>query len=123
MAQTDMEARFVVRYGMTRFIGEFGSKGRDNYARSCQVLVRSDRGIEIGEVLGPASDRTREYLGAAEPKGHILRETTEQDRQKLDELRLAERDEFRGCQELIAQHKLQMQLVGVEHVFGGERLL
>jgi len=118
-----MEARFVVRYGATRFVAEFTSKGRDNYPRGCQVVVRSDRGLEVGEVLTAASDRTREYLGASEPKGHILREATEQDRLKIDELRLKERDEFRGCQELIAQHKLQMQLVDVEHLFGGERLL
>ncbi|MBI3862966.1 MAG: signal peptidase [Planctomycetia bacterium] len=118
-----MDARFVVRYGATRFIGEFGSKGRDNFARNCQVVLRTDRGVEIGEVLCPASDRTREFLGATESKGHILREMNEQDRRKIDELRLTERDEFRGCQDLIAEHKLQMQLVDVEHLFGGERLL
>jgi cell fate regulator YaaT (PSP1 superfamily) len=118
-----MEARFVVRYGSTRVVGEFSSKGRDNYPRNCQVLVRSDRGVEVGEVLTLASDRTREYLGSTEAKGHILREATEQDRQKIDELRVQEREEFLGCQAMIAEHKLQMQLVDVEHLFGGERLL
>jgi len=118
-----MEAKYVVRYGATRNIGEFSSKGRDNYPRNCQVIVRSDRGVEVGEVLSPAGDRTREYLGSTESKGHILREATEQDRQKIDEMRLAERDEFLGCKEMIAQYKLQMQLVDVEHLFGGERLL
>ncbi len=118
-----MEARYVVRYGATRFIGEFTSKGRDNYPRGGQVIVRSDRGLEVGEVLCAATDRTREFLGAAEAKGHVLRESTDQDRQKIDDLKRQERDEFRGCQELIAQHKLPMQLVDVEHLFGGERLL
>lgn len=118
-----MEARFVVRYGATRIIGEFGSKSRDHLPRGCPVVVRSDRGVEIGEVLCQASDRTREYLGAAEAKGHVIRETNEQDRKKIEELRLQERDEFRGCSELIAEHKLAMQLVDVEHLFGGERLL
>src|SRR5579872_2137980 len=118
-----MEARFVVRFGATRSMGEFNSKGRDNYARSCQVIVRTDRGVEVGEVLCPAGERTREYLGASEPKGNILREVTAQDRQKIDELKLLERDEFRGCQELIAERKLAMQLVDVEHLFGGERLI
>jgi cell fate regulator YaaT (PSP1 superfamily) len=118
-----MEAKYVVRYGSTRNIGEFNSKNRDNYPRNCQVIVRSDRGVEVGEVLCPAGDRTREYLGSTESKGHILREATDQDRQKIDDLRLTERDEFRTCQEMIAQSKLQMQLVDVEHLFGGERLL
>ena len=118
-----MEARFVVRYGSTRMMGEFNSKGRDNYARNTHVILRTDRGVEVGEVLCPAGERTREFLGETEPKGNILREVSEQDRQKIDELKVLERDEFRGCQELIAQHKLLMQLVDVEHLFGGERLL
>ena len=118
-----MDARFVVRYGATRMIGEFGCKGRDNYSRGAAVVLRTDRGVEVGEVLAPATDRTREYLGAQEAKGNILRETSEQDRQKLDELRVREREEFLGCRELISQHKLPMQLVDVEHLLGGERLL
>src|SRR6185436_381456 len=61
--------------------------------------------------------------GVTESKGNILRETTDQDRQKLDELRLAERDAFLGGQELVTQHKLAMQVVDVEHLFGGERLI
>ncbi len=117
-----MEARFVVRYGATRSMAEFNAKGRE-YARNMHVVLRTDRGVEVGEVLCPAGDRTREFLGVSEPKGSILREVNDQDRQKIDELKLLERDEFRGCQELITQHKLQMQLVDVEHLFGGERLL
>jgi cell fate regulator YaaT (PSP1 superfamily) len=118
-----MEPRYVVRYGATRNVGEFGAKGRDNYPRSALVLVRSDRGVEPGEVLSAATDRTRELLGGAEPKGNILRELTDQDRQKLDEIRNGERAEFQGCLEMIEQHKMSMQLVDVEHLFGGERLV
>ncbi|MGQ0634931.1 MAG: PSP1 domain-containing protein [Planctomycetaceae bacterium] len=118
-----MEPRYVVRYGATRIVGEFGIKGRDGYARGSQVIVRSDRGIEAGEVLCGATDRTREYLGAGDLKGNILREAGDADRQKLDELRSLEADEFAGCRELISQHKLAMQLVDAEHLFGGERLI
>ncbi|MSR59063.1 MAG: signal peptidase [Planctomycetaceae bacterium] len=118
-----MDARYVVRYGTTRHIGEFGTRGRDELSRHALVIVRSDRGVEAGEVLSPATDRTRELLGVTESKGSILREATEQDRQKLDELRLNEREAFLGGQELIAQHTLAMQLVDVEHLFGGERLI
>ncbi|HTI52030.1 MAG TPA: regulatory iron-sulfur-containing complex subunit RicT [Planctomycetaceae bacterium] len=118
-----MDVRYVVRYGATRHIGIFGTRGRDEFSRSSQVIVRTDRGVEAGEVLSAATDRTRELLGVTESKGSILREMTEQDRQKLDALALQERDAFRGGQEMIAQHKLAMQLVDVEHLFGGERLI
>ena len=42
MGREFMEARFVVRYGATRSMGEFSSKGRDNYARNLSVIVRTD---------------------------------------------------------------------------------
>ena len=118
-----MDTRYVVRYGATRSVGEFGTKGRDAFNRSAHVVIRSERGVEVGQVLCAASDRTREYLGARDQKGQILREVTEDDRLKLDELRLQERHEFAGCSELIAQFKLPMQLVDVERLFGGERLV
>ena len=125
-----MDSRYVVRYGSTRFVGEFGAKGRESYLRGRTVILRTDRGLEAGEVLCVASDRTREYLGlggsnggTTESKGQILREAGEEDCKRIDEIRLQERDEFNGCREIIAQHKLQMQLVDVEHLFGGERLV
>lgn len=118
-----MDVRYVVRYGATRHIGIFGTRGRDEFSRSAQVIVRTDRGVEAGEVLSAATERTRELLGVTESKGSILREMTEQDRQKLDAMALQEGDAFRGGQEMIAQHKLAMQLVDVEHLFGGERLI
>lgn len=118
-----VEPRFVVRYGYTRIVSEFSSRGRDNFPRGCQVLVRTDRGVEMGEVLCPATDHTREYLGLTDAKGHIVREMNEQDRAKIDELLQRERDEFIGCQELVRERKLPMQLVDAEHLFGGERLV
>jgi cell fate regulator YaaT (PSP1 superfamily) len=118
-----MDARYVVRYGATRQIGEFGTKGRDDYARGAAVIVRSDRGVECGEVLSRATDRTRELLGVTEAKGSILREVTEQDRRKLDDISKQERDAFRGGLEVLAERKLAMQLIDIEHLFGGERLI
>jgi len=118
-----MDARYVVRYGSTRLVGEFGTRGRESYPRNCPVIVRSDRGTEVGEVLCPATERTQEYLGSKEFKGNILREVSDEDRRSIDEIYLKERQEFLGGKELIAQYKLLMQLVDVEHLFGGERLI
>lgn len=115
--------RYIVRYGATRHLGEFASRLRDPLPRSARVVVRSPRGHEVGEVLCPASDRTREYLGSSEEAGHILREASDDDDRKYDEVRKQERDEFRGCQDMIRERNLQMQLIDVEHLFGGERLV
>lgn len=118
-----MPADYIVRYGSTRIVAEFHYKGERELKRSTSVLVRSDRGIEWGEILCPANDRTREYLGKSDQAGRILRPADDAAWKKLDELHLSERDVFKGGQELIAEHKLNMNLVDVEKVFGGERIV
>ncbi|MFN8855765.1 MAG: stage 0 sporulation family protein [Planctomycetaceae bacterium] len=118
-----MDLRYIVRYGLSRHVAEFGVRGRAEYARGAQVVVKSDRGHEVGEVLCPATERTREYLGTSDVRGSILRELNDQDRRRLEELRELEPLEFQGCRELIAEHRLAMQLVDVEHLLGDERLV
>jgi cell fate regulator YaaT (PSP1 superfamily) len=118
-----MGTQFIVRYGSTRNVGEFSSKATQEFARNCSVIVRSDRGLEWGEVLCPATERTREYLGDQAAKGRLLRKAADEDHQQRETVHQLERQEFTGCQEMIAERKLQMQLIDVEHLFGGERLI
>ncbi len=115
--------RYVVRYGIARQVGEFSAKSPATINRGTHVIIRSDRGVEWGEVLCPASDRTREYLSSTVEMGSILREANPEDFDKRETLRAKERDEFRGGQDMINERKLQMQLVDVEHLFGDERLV
>lgn len=113
----------VVRYGTMRRVAEFTVKNERQYERNCAVIVRSERGVEWGVVLCPADERTREYLGKSRPAGKVLRAATPEDYEKHDEVKRSERQDFEGGQELIRQHKLQMQLVDVERLFGGDRLI
>ena len=115
--------KYVVRYGGMRFVGEFSTKGPAQYARSEQVIVRSHRGTEWGEILCPATDRTAEYLGTKDVKGRILRSVTPADDQQRDEIRLKERESFEGCRDVIAERQMPMQLVDAEQLFGGEKLV
>ncbi len=118
-----MGTHYIVRYGTQRFVAEFSVKGERDYSRNAAVIVRSDRGVEWGEVLSPASEQTREYLGATEVVGRILRESSEEDFARRDELRRLEQDDFAGCRDMIDERRLQMQLVDVERLFGGERIV
>lgn len=118
-----MPADYIVRYGSTRNVAEFHYKGERQLKRSDAVLIRSDRGVEWGEVLCPASERTREHLGTSDQKGRILRQADGDAWKKLDELHASEREVFEGGKEEIQNHKLNMQLVDVEKVFGGERII
>jgi cell fate regulator YaaT (PSP1 superfamily) len=118
-----METNYIVRYGATRNVGEFSVKGEETFARSDAVVIRTDRGTELGEVLCPADEKTKEYLGGQELSGRILRHATREDHAKRDEVYRKESEEFVGCQETIRERNLQMQLVDVEHLLGGERIV
>lgn len=118
-----MGTGYIVRYGVTRNVAEFSCKGSQTFARNAPVVVRSERGVEWGLVLSPASDQTRDYLGGGEPKGNVLREASLEDHTKYDEQRLKEREEFDGCREMIRERNLAMQLVDAEHLFGDDRLV
>ncbi|MEX2286246.1 MAG: PSP1 domain-containing protein, partial [Planctomycetaceae bacterium] len=118
-----MASRYIVRYGAQRSVAAFSAKGDQDFRRNAAVIVRSPRGVEWGEILCPATERTKAYLGKSDPQGRILREASDDDHQKLEELRSLERQEFENCRQMIADAKLQMQLVDIERIFGGERLV
>ena len=114
--------RFIVRYGQMRHIGEYEApEGRD-FARAERVLVCSDRGTELGEVLCPATERTASFL--QNPfRGQILREATVEDLEAESRLVPLQERGLAACREFAGRRRLQMDLVDVEAVFGGERMV
>jgi cell fate regulator YaaT (PSP1 superfamily) len=119
-----MAKRYIVRYGAMRKVAEFTIKPpNDDFERGDQVIIRSPRGMEWGEVLCAASDRSRDYLGSREPAGKLLRIATPEDERTRDEVWNRERRDFDGAKAIIAEQNLQMQLVDCEHLFGGERIV
>ena len=115
--------KYVVRYGSMRHLGEFSGRRNDPLTRGDDVIVRSDRGVEFGLVLCDANEKTNGYLGERVRTGRILRTASDEDRRSLEELSERERSYFASRKNMIAERKLQMQLVDVEQVFGGERIV
>jgi cell fate regulator YaaT (PSP1 superfamily) len=113
---------FVVRFGVMRFLGVFSASGNAQYARGTQVVARTDRGLEAGEVLCAADEAT---LGCLKnpSEGQILRAMTPEDSHELVRIREQARRELDVCQGYVEKLGLQMQLVDVEHIFGGERVV
>jgi cell fate regulator YaaT (PSP1 superfamily) len=113
---------YLVRHGAMRFLGEFAAAGTSNVRRADTVVLRTERGQEVGEVLCPATPQAVSAI--PEPtRGDILRVATADDRAKVIHLKDIEKKEFAAAEVLIARHKLAMQLVDVEHLFGGERII
>lgn len=114
-------AKCVVRYGAMRMIGVFTSRA-ESHARGTKVVVRTSRGLEIGEVLCDATEESLKHL--SDPSGgQILRETTAEDRNEAQHITSRLPDELATCERHVKQLSLQMQLVDIEHLFGGERIV
>ncbi len=116
-------SRYVVRYGSMRSLGIFHTRGkREDYRRGMSVIARTNRGLETGMVLCEASDDALSHLDEP-PTGQILREMTDDDLNEYTWLQSGRDEKLKTCQEHIDKFKLDMKLVDLEHLFGGERIV
>ncbi len=115
-------SKYIVRCGAMRMLGVFSAARGQQFDRGAEVIVRTDRGLEVGTLLCPATDEAMSHLKNP-MKGQIQRAMTLEDRNDLDHIHQQEREEFETCQRLIRKMGLAMELVDVEHLFGGERIV
>jgi cell fate regulator YaaT (PSP1 superfamily) len=121
-ATSERSTALLVRHGAMRFLGEFVPAVGVEARRGDTAVLRTDRGIEVGEVLCPATPQA--VAAIPEPtRGEILRVATQEDRAKLKQLRDLRDMDYSAGTRLIAHHHLPMQLVDVERIFGGERIV
>ena len=85
-------------------------------------MIRTERGTEIGEILCQATSRTAAFLGNAY-FGEIVRIATSEDIQVESRLVEARNAGFVICREAISKRRLQMDLIDVEAIYGGERIV
>ncbi len=114
--------KYVVRHGVMRALGVMSARENTTFSRGTQVIARTDRGLEAGVVLCEATAEAVEYVKNA-GQGQVLREMTPADSLELSRILARQRDEFHTCQKHVAELEMPMQLVDVEHVFGGERIV
>lgn len=117
-----MSNRYVVRYGVMRWLGVFTTSRGETFNRGDAVIARTDRGLETGEILCEATDAVVEKL--PDPRrGQVLRAMSADDRRDAQRLSEQQRREFEVCRERITSLSLPMEMVDVEHLFGGERIV
>lgn len=97
-------------------------KGEETHRRGAQVVVRSNRGLEVGEVLCEATEDTLSQLDSP-PSGSILRVVSPEDRRQLEQLAEQREQRIAACKREIAALGLQMKLVEFEQLLGGERIV
>jgi cell fate regulator YaaT (PSP1 superfamily) len=102
-------------------VSRFGATEGQRYARGSRVVCRTERGLEIGEVLSPVDDNSDNFRGAT--PGSILRRVTVEDDLLLARLEKNREQAFRDCETLLAQHQVPATLAEVELLFDGQSLL
>jgi cell fate regulator YaaT (PSP1 superfamily) len=118
----DAPPTYILRHGAMRLLGEFGAPPDLTVARGDRVVAKTERGQELGDVLCPATPQAVAHL--PEPtRGDIIRVMTGTDRAKEAQIKLAAKAQFEAGRRLVTEHRLAMELVDIESLFGGERLV
>lgn len=111
---------YIVRCGVTRTLHVM--QASENYARHVRVIARTPRGLEVGEVLCEAEANAVAQL-IEPPSGTIQREMSNEDLLELSHLYAKLDEESDTCIRIITELGLQMDLVEIERIFGGERMV
>ncbi len=138
-APVQQKQTVIARYGLMRRTGEFAHNLQTLPRLGTKVVVRTERGVELGEVLSNVCDETcygcvrREdlagYLKMNGPEypfrrdGKVLRLANPQDVIDQRHLESSAREESTYCRQQIRELDLKMKLVTVEHLLGGERII
>ncbi len=132
-------AMLVARYGLMRQIGEFHHNLEKPPAPGTKVVVRTERGVELATVILPIGemeckrcityDRLNRFLAACGPEypfrkeGKVLRLANSQDIIDQKHLDSSAHEETTFARQQIRELNLDMRLVKVEHLLGGERII
>jgi cell fate regulator YaaT (PSP1 superfamily) len=109
----------LVRVGAMGQVGRFAAVDALRYPRHSRVIVRTRRGLEIGDVLSPPDDRDDSRAFA---DGDILRRMTVQDELLQARLDKHRQEAYQACTTLLDQSGVSAVLVDVEHLFDGQGL-
>jgi len=133
------EKKVLVRYGKNGLVGWFRHNERTLPKEKSKVIIKTERGLEIGEVVGKFCYRSGTFRKSNEeveqyyqcekkdmpiaPGGKFVRYATRQDLSEEVHINIGAADELKKCVQFVKEMKLPMKLIDVEHVFGGERII
>jgi cell fate regulator YaaT (PSP1 superfamily) len=127
-----------IRFGFMKHIGEFTHAEGMKFGCGVKVVIKTQRGIEIGEQVsltcsGCDKSVTRQqiqtYIENCGPEfyeldsGRILREATPDDLREEAHLRADAMQKRKFCRSLAERMDLPIKVIECEHLFGGERII
>jgi cell fate regulator YaaT (PSP1 superfamily) len=88
-----------------------------------RVIVKTPRGQEVGTVRCEATPEVQAKLDSGFVEDRILRSMTTADEIEYRQLQQIEQEKLEICREIIQTAGVVMELIRVEHIFGGERII
>ena len=117
--QTDVEV-VDIQFRSGQKIYFFDPDGQ-HFADGDHIIIDTARGEEFGICVGGNHKIPPKNVVA--PLRKVLRRATSQDEKTIQENRAKEKRAFEVCQQKIAEHGLDMQLVNAEVAFDGSKIL
>lgn len=107
------------RYGSMGLVGIFLTE-LSGLKRSDKVVLKTERGSEVGEVMRPLENAVEGETA----DGEVLRVLTSEDEKELERIaREAVPKQMAFCRDRIKALDLPMKLVDAEHLLGGEKVI
>ena len=114
--------KYIVHYGAMRFLGVFSYED-SILPYGSRVIVKTPRGQETGIVRCEATPATVAKLDSGFIEDRIARTMTEADEAGYRTLRKQEQENLDRCKQIIQEMGVVMELIRLEHIFGGERIV
>jgi len=114
--------KYIVHYGAMRLLGVF-SYADPVFRHGNRVIIRTPRGQEAGVVRCEATPEILAKLDTDFVEDRILRSMTETDEAEYRKLRQREQDHLERCKQIVQEMDIGMELIRVEQMFGGERIV
>ena len=115
-------SKFIVRYGTMRSLGVMSTRSGDQYRRGMEVVVRTERGLEVGQVLCESTEDALSHLDQP-ANGTIVRAVNEEDAVDIDAIDGARISNIEICRRHVEKLGLAMKLVEVEQLLGRQRMI
>jgi len=115
-------SKYIVRYGTMRSLGVMASRSDGQFRRGMEVVVRTDRGLEVGQVLCESTEDALSHLDQP-AHGTIVRAVSDDDANDIDAIDGARLSNIETCRQHVQKLGLAMKLVEVEQLLGRQRMV
>ncbi|MBN1972082.1 MAG: hypothetical protein JW787_00470 [Sedimentisphaerales bacterium] len=138
--QAKIKKYMMVRYGRMNALGFFEHNENEIPKVNTRVIVKTDRGLELGYIVGQLNsykggqfklreEQVREYFENSEidfcpaQAGKFIRYATTADISEERHLQKISKEEIVFCRKIVKEMNMPMKIVDAEHLFGGERIV